>query len=133
MILWAAAIDLTYLAPLKNTCPDRSLSHREKEVAPRCDSPRPMAACVERPSGKPVVVGKFPQRRPALTVQGPGAIRLGPSAERKSSFFWESPGGQYPFGREAEPAGAEAPHSQRARPLPASHQRPPNPPSGDPP
>src|SRR5882762_1608578 len=91
MILRAAAIDLTYLAPLENTCSDKSLSHREKEVAPPCDSPRPMAACVERPSGKPVVVGKFPQRRPALTVQGPGAIRLGPSAERKSSLFFGVP------------------------------------------
>jgi len=50
MILRAAAIDLTYLAPLENTCSDKSLSHREKEVAPPCDSPRPMAACVERPS-----------------------------------------------------------------------------------
>src|SRR6266478_102259 len=91
MILWAAAIDLTYLAPLENTCSDKSLRHREKGVAPRCDSPRPMAACVEHPSGKPVALGKFLQRRPALTVRGPGAIRLGPSAERKSSFFFGVP------------------------------------------
>src|SRR2546423_13396537 len=50
-----------------------------------------MAACVERTGGKPVSVGKFPQRRPALTVRGPGAIRLRPFAERKSFFFLESP------------------------------------------